>query len=95
MKIKCFKNGILQKEEVLQSGWVARVSFNNSDIVNVDLSDFTSVNEKIIEIEPNSFLKLIINDAPFLKSIYGIMGLYKGMEIIEFEYKETQIIVEW
>ena len=37
MKIKYLKNGILQKEEVLQGGWVARVSFKNSDIVNIDL----------------------------------------------------------
>ena len=95
MKIKYLKNGILQKEEVLQGGWVARVSFKNSDIVNIDLSDFTSVCEEIIEIETNSFLKLIINDAHFLRSIYDIMDLYKGMEIVEFEYKETQIIVEW
>ena len=95
MKIKCFKNGFLQKEEVLREAWIARISFKDSDIVNVDLSDFAEAEKKLIEIEPNSFLKITINDAPFFKSIYDIMDLYQGMNIVEFQSGEIKIVIEW
>jgi len=95
MKIKYFENGFLQKEEVLKDGWIARISFKDSDIVNIDLSDFAEAEKKLIEIEPNSFLKITINDAPFFKSIYDIMGLYQGMKIVEFQSGEIKILIEW
>lgn len=95
MKLKCYTNGVLKKEEILPNGWVSRVSYINSDIVNIDLSDFTSTYEKTIEIGEDSKLKLIVNDAPFLESIYDIMDLHKGIEIVRFECDESLIIVEW
>ena len=96
MRLKCYRDGILQKEEILPNGWIARVFYRNfANITNIDLSDFTSTYEKTIELEENCYLKMIINDAPFLKSIYDIMDLYKGIEIVRFECGENLIVVEW
>ena len=96
MKLKCYSKGILQKEEILPNGWVTRVIYRNVvNITNVDLSDFTSTYEKTIAIGENSDLKLIINDASFLRPIYDIMDLYKGIDIVSFECDENLIVVEW
>lgn len=96
MKLKFFNNGIFQKEEPLEKGWIAKVSYKNGlNITNVDLSDVASVQEKIIEIEPNVALKIIINDAPFLQDVYDILDAYNGMKLLEFRYGDSEIVIEW
>ena len=96
MKLKCYRGGILQKEEFLPNGWIARVSYRcGVNITNIDLSGFASTYEKTIEIRENSYLKIIINDAPFLNPIYDIMESYKGIQIVRFECDENLIVIEW
>ena len=95
MKLKYFRNRILEKEEEFGKGWIGRVCYKNFDIVNIDLSDIAGSYEKIIEIFPNSFFKLIINDAPFLHTVYDIMDQYKGMKIVEFQLDDVQVVIEW
>ncbi len=95
MKLKYFRNRILEKEEELGKGWISRVCYENFHVVNIDLSDIADSHEKIMEIFSNSFLKLIISDAPFLHTVYDIMDQYKGMKIVEFQSGEVQVVIEW
>ncbi len=96
MKLKYYKNGVIQTEENLPNGWIAQVYYKKRvNITNINLTDFTNRYEKRIEISPDLYLTVIINDSPLLEPIYKVMDQYKGIEIVHFEYKETKIVFEW
>ena len=98
MKMTVYENDHIVSTEQLK-GFVFRLTFPEGDgnIINIgqDTPNGAEVYEKEISLEDGKTMLLQTRHAPDLLPVYDIMDGYKGLILVDIQYKASRVVIEW
>ena len=98
MKMTVYENDHIVSTEQLK-GFVFRLTFPEGDgnIINIgqDTPNGAEVYEKEISLEDGQSMLLQTRYTPDLQHLYDIMDGYKGLILVDIQYKASRVVIEW
>lgn len=98
MKLTVYENDCIVSSEELK-GFVFRLMGPEGDgnIINIgqDNPNGAEVYEREICLEDGKSMLLQTRYTPDLQHLYDIMDGYKGLILVDIQYKTTRVVIEW